>query len=63
MAKSKQPPLDPMGTAATPLTDFSPGTLAHMTPAQRGKQLKKSKRVAVTPAMLHTPPNLNLPQT
>lgn len=39
-------------SAATPLTQYSPGTLAHLTPAQRAKALKKSKNVKVAPSML-----------
>lgn len=47
--------MDPMASPATPLSNYSPGALARMTPEQRAKALKQSKKVKLTPAMLTSP--------
>lgn len=56
MAKQNLGPvMDPMASPATPLSNYSPGALARMTPEQRAKALKQSKKVKLTPAMLTSP--------
>lgn len=52
MAKLRPPgmPMDP----TTPLHAYAPGTLAKLTPAQRGRALKRSKRPRLNPSLTHT---------
>lgn len=49
MAKPRSPgvPLDP----TTPLHAYAPGALQKLTPEQRGRALKRSKRPAYNPAL------------
>ena len=54
MARPRAPgsgmPMDPQ----TPLHAYSPGRLAKLTPAQRGRALKRSKRPQLNPALTRT---------
>lgn len=42
------------GNPATPLTNYSPGNMAKLTPEERAKKLKKSKNVKLSPALMHS---------
>lgn len=54
MAKPRPPgPGMPLGPS-TPLHAYSPGELAKLTPEQRGRALKRSKRPQLNPGLVHT---------